>query len=248
MENYILEVCVDSVASAIAATNGGANRLEVCANLVIGGTTPSLSLLQTIKRYCNLKCHVLIRPRFGDFCYSNYEFEMMLEDVKMFKDAGASGVVLGILQPDGNLDVRRMKQLIEAADSMSITLHRAFDMCKDPFRTLEEAQQLGINTILTSGQKQNCIEGKALLRQLVEKSNGSIEILAGSGINANIIPSLRESTNIFAYHMSGKKIMNSPMDYRKQDVSMGLPFLNEYEIWQTDEAMIKEAHDILEKI
>ena len=151
MSRYILEACVDSVESAVSAIRGGANRLELCSNLVIGGTTPGVSQFQQIREICSIPIHVLIRPRYGDFLYTDYEFQMIAKDTAMFRRLGADGIVAGCLKPYGDLDVERMKVLREQAGDCHLTLHRAFDMCKDPFRTLEEAVAVGIQTILTSG-------------------------------------------------------------------------------------------------
>ena len=158
MINYVLECCVDSVESAVAAQAGGANRLELCANLVIGGTTPDINLYLAVREKVSIKINVLIRPRFGDFCYTGEEFGIIKKDVEMFRKYGADGVVIGVLREDGSLDMARMKELMDAAGDMSVTLHRAFDVSRDPFQTLKDAEDLHIGTILTSGQKNTCYE------------------------------------------------------------------------------------------
>ena len=152
MKEYILETCVDSVESAMAAVQGGASRLELCSNLIIGGTTPGPWLFDEIRKRSDIRIHALIRPRFGDFCYTDAEFAMIKSAVQDFRKMGAEGVVIGILKPDGTLHMEQMKELMEAAGDMSVTLHRAFDVCVDPIETMEQAISLGINTILTSGQ------------------------------------------------------------------------------------------------
>lgn len=248
MKDYLLEACVDSVESALAAERGGANRLELCANLMIGGTTPSPCLLREIRRVCGIRIHVLIRPRFGDFCYTDWEFSIMKEEVEMFRKLGADGVVIGILHPDGTLHTEQMKELIAAAGEMSVTLHRAFDVCADPYEALEQAKELGIHTILTSGQKENCIDGKELLGELVRRSDGKVEILAGSGVSSEIIEKLYPVVKTRSYHMSGKVTLDSRMSYRKEGVSMGLPMMSEFEIWQTSEAKIREAAEVLKRL
>ena len=182
MGNYILEVCVDSVESAEAAVRGGADRLELCANLVIGGTTPEQALYEIIRERTGAKMNILIRPRYGDFLYTDPEFEIILRDVALFRKLGANGVVTGCLLPDGCLDTERMRRLRDAAGTMDMTLHRAFDMCRDPYKALEECRQLGINTILTSGQKENCLEGRELIAGLVKESRGTVDIMAGGGV------------------------------------------------------------------
>lgn len=242
---HILEACVDSVESALAAKEGGANRLELCANLIIGGTTPGIVLYKEVKRAAELCTHVLIRPRFGDFCYTDYEFQIMLEEVRMFRELGADGVVIGVLRPDGALDMVRMEQLVRAAGEMSVTLHRAFDVCRDPFEAMEQARALRINTILTSGQKNCCQDGKELIRELVKREKGDLTILVGGGVNAEVIREIREETGAHAFHMSGKEILESAMLYRRENVNMGLPGLSEYEIYRTSQEKIRKAADVL---
>ncbi len=247
MQKYILECCVDSVESAINAANGGASRLELCSNLIIGGTSPDLALVREIRRHTDIRIHALIRPRFGDFCYSQHEMEIMKSQIRALKEAGVEGVVIGVLDEEGNLNVEAMRELIAEADGLSITLHRAFDMCRDPFQALDEAIQLGINTILTSGQKQSAWEGRELLKELIEKAEDRIDIMAGAGIGASVIEKLIPATKGTSYHMSGKVTLDSPMKYRKADVSMGLPSLSEYEIWQTSEDAVREAVEVLQR-
>ena len=245
MQNYILECCVDSIESAINAANGGASRLELCSNLIIGGTTPDVALVKEIRKHTDIRIHALIRPRFGDFCYSDYEMEIMKSQIRALKEAGVEGVVIGVLDEEGNLDVPKMKELLQEASGLSVTLHRAFDMCRDPFQALNEAIQLEINTILTSGQKQSAWEGRELLAELIEKADGRIDIMAGAGISAEVIEKLIPATKGTSYHMSGKITLDSPMKYRKADVSMGLPSLSEYEIWQTSESAVRAAVEVL---
>ncbi len=245
--NYVLEACVDSVESAILAADAGADRLELCSNLVIGGTTPTPALFNKVRKLCDIKINVLVRPRFGDFYYTEYEFSVIRDEIKQFKDLGTDGIVIGILQKDGNLDVNKMEVLIKEADGIPITLHRAFDVCKDPYQCLEQACDLGIHTILTSGQKNSCLEGKECIKNLVEKSAGRIEIMAGSGVNARVINELLPYSKAPAYHLSGKTIIDSGMEYRKEGVSMGLKDISEFQIWRTEPEKIKEAKEVLKK-
>ena len=234
MKDYILEICVDSVESAIAAAEGGADRLELCSNLIIGGTTPGPWLFEEIRKRSDIRIHALIRPRFGDFCYTDAEFSMIRNAVKDFRKMGAEGVVVGILKPDGTLNMEQMKELMDAAGDMSVTLHRAFDVCADPIEAMEQAISLGIDTILTSGQKNTCLQGAELLKELETRSQGRITIQAGSGVGAEVIRQLYPLTGIKAYHMSGKVVTDSAMQFRKEGVNMGLPTFSEYEIWRTD--------------
>ena len=247
MKEYILECCVDSVESAINAANGGATRLELCSNLVIGGTTPDVALVKEIRKYTDIRIHALIRPRFGDFCYTVHEMEIMKSQIKALKEAGVEGVVIGVLDEEGNLNLSAMRELMKEAEGMSVTLHRAFDMCVNPYEALEDAINLGVNTILTSGQKQSAWEGRALLAELIEKAQGRIDIMAGAGIGATVIEKLVPETKGTSYHMSGKITLDSPMRYRKEDVSMGLPSLSEYEIWQTSEEHVRIAVEVLKE-
>ena len=191
--------------------------------------------------------NVLIRPRFGDFCYTDEEFEIIRRDVKMFREAGADGVVIGILKPDGSLDVERMKILMEEAGTLSVTLHRAFDVCADPMQALQQTKELGIDTILTSGQKNTAVEGAQLLQELVKAADGDVDILVGSGVKASVIEQLAPQTGATSFHMSGKITLDSPMTYRKEDVSMGLPMMSEYTIWQTSAEEIAKARKVLDQ-
>lgn len=245
MKQKVLEVCVDSVESAIAAQRGGANRLELCGNLVIGGTTPGMALYEAVRENTNMEINVLIRPRFGDFLYTDFEFAMIKKEVESFRRAGADGVVVGCLLSDGTLDVERMKELRECAGTMNVTLHRAFDVCADPFAALQQAKELGINTILTSGQQNNCYEGRGLIKQLLELAKDDMDILIGGGVNAEVIEKMRREMDACCFHMSGKMIMESGMVYRKEGVNMGIPGLSEYEIFRTSEAEVLKAASAL---
>ena len=245
MKTTILEACTDCVQSAINAQKGGADRIELCSNLVIGGLTPGKALFDLVKKYTDIKTRVLLRPRYGDYCYNQYEFEQLKEEVQMYCEMGADGVVIGMLNPDGTLDTERMAELIKVAGNKEKALHRAFDVCIDPMKALEEAIELGFDTILTSGQKETAWEGKEMLKALQEKSAGRIEILAASGIGAESIEKLLPYTGITSYHMSGKKTLSSSMMYRREGVPMGLPGISEFEIWRTDEEEIFAAARIL---
>lgn len=246
--SYILEVCADSVQSAVSAWEGGADRIELCSGLVIGGLSPSPALFKQVRRYTDLKIRTLLRPRFGDFCYDDYEFQTLKEEVEMFRDLGADGVVIGILNPDGTLNMEQMSELTDAAGDVGVTLHRAFDVCRDPYEALEQCVTLGIDTILTSGQKSSAWEGRSLLAELAEKAEGRIQILAGAGITPEIIGKLADCTGIRAFHMSGKKVTDSRMEFRREGVPMGIPGFSEFEIWQTDEEQVRSAAGVLGRL
>ena len=248
MKDYILEVCVDSVESALAAERGGATRLELCANLVIGGTTPGYPLFEQVKKETGLPVRTLIRPRFGDFLYTQYEHRQMLQDIRHFAQEGAEGVVIGSLNADGTLNTEQMQEMMEAAGSCAVTMHRAFDVCADPIEAMEQAISLGIDTILTSGQKNTCLQGAELLKELETRSRGRITIQAGSGVGAEVIRQLYPLTGIKAYHMSGKVVTDSAMQFRKEGVNMGLPTFSEYEIWRTDIENVRAAKKVLEEL
>lgn len=198
--SYLLEVCADSVRSAVEAQAGGADRIELCSGLVIGGLSPSVAMFEQVKKNVDIPVRVLLRPRFGDFCYDGYEFETLKEEVCLFREAGADGVVIGILKPDGRLDTDRMKELVECAKSESksgkrpcaVTFHRAFDVCRSPYEALRQCIELGIDTILTSGQKDSAWNGRELLKELVREAAGEIEILAGAGISPEVIGKLAD--------------------------------------------------------
>lgn len=247
MEKYVLEACVDSVESALAALRGGANRLEICANLVIGGTTPGVSQFKQIREACDVPLHVLIRPRYGDFLYTEHEFRMLIEDAEMFCALGADGVVTGCLNADGSLDRERMKILREKTVGAHLTLHRAFDVCRNPYEALEQAIELGVDTILTSGQRETCLQGRKLIEELIAKADGRIHILIGSGVNAETIDFFMKETGARNFHMSGKMILDSHMTYRKEDVSMGIPGIGEYDIFRTDEKQIRMAVQVIQR-
>lgn len=241
-----LEVCIDSAESALIAQEGGADSLEVCSNLVIGGTTPGASQFKQIRKTCDTELYVLIRPRYGDFLYTDLEFNIMKEDIRMFRELGADGITTGCLRPDGRLDLDRLKELKDSAGSLRFTLHRAFDMCRNPYEALEEAVSLGIDRILTSGQASVCTEGIKVLRELMAQAGERIEILVGSGVNAQVIRRLREELHAGSFHMSGKRRMDSGMSYRKEGINMGLPGLSEFDILRTDLEEIRKAKTALE--
>ena len=252
----VLEVCVDSTASALAAKRGGADRLELCADLIVGGTTPSLTLVQQVKAETGLPVRALLRPRFGDFCYDSYELAQMEQLAAELVEAGADGIVTGVLTPEGALDAGAMQPIYAAARKaaekagrpVACTLHRAFDVCADPFAALETARSMGLCTILTSGQAASAPQGAALLRQLTERAGKDVQILAGAGVSAQNIPVLAAQTGVRAFHLSGKQVLQSRMTFRREGVPMGLPGFSEFEVWQTSEANIRAARQALDSL
>lgn len=243
----ILEVCVDSLESAVNAAAGGADRLELCGDLVVGGVTPSMELYQLIREKVEVPIHVLMRPRFGDFLYNEEELELMVRQTKSFAKSGADAIVLGCLTKDGRLDWEKMERLMAVAGNMKVHLHRAFDMCCDLPQALEEAKAHGINTILTSGGHANAVAGMDVLRDL-HANAGPVNIMAGAGVSAGVIEEIYTQTGITVFHMSGKKEIESEMRYRNPKVNMGLPQLSEYQKLVTDADTVRTAKNVLQSI
>ena len=252
MKKYTLEICVDSVESAINAERGKATRLELCSNLIIGGTTPTKSLFEEVKKNVDIPINVLIRPRFGDFLYSDYEVNIIKNEIKMFKKLGVDGIVVGILTKNGEIDLDNMKKFIEGAQDIPITFHRAFDVCREPLKAFYQLQELGVQNILTSGQSQDCLRGKKLLKELVKistkNSKNKTEILVGAGLNIENIDEIVNFTGATNFHFSGKRIKQSSMEYRKENVNMGLKEFSEFEILETDQNLVREVADYLSKL
>ena len=241
MKNKIkLEVCIDSVQSAINAEKGGASRVELCDNLFEGGTTPSAGAIELARQHINIGLQVIIRPRGGDFLYSDLEFEIMKKDILLAKQLGADGVVFGILKADGTVDKARNAELFALAQPMSTTFHRAFDMTADPFQALEDIISLGIHRVLTSGQERSVAEGVPLIAQLVEKAGDRIIILPGGGIDEFNIGKIVEATGVKECHISGRKKVASNMQFINRRVFMGGELrLPEYEISVADAERVR---------
>lgn len=245
MKDFNLEICIDSAESALIAEKYGATRLELCGHLIIGGVTPSASLISMVKSLVSIPAYAIIRPRFGDFVYSDLEFEQMKRDIITCKEHLIDGVVLGILTPEGDLDVPRLQELIELAGDMHLTLHRAFDVCRNPFKALQDAINLGFHTILTSGQKATAYEGRHLLKQLIEVANHRIDIMPGSGVSSHNLVSLIQETGAKSVHLSAKALRPSQSLYKNPEVYMGLPSIEENVIYQTNGQEVEAARHLL---
>lgn len=243
----ILEVCVDSLASARAAIRGGADRLELCAALAVGGLTPYTELLRQIRRESDIPVRCLMRPRAGDFLYTPEEISMMASQIPELKNAGADGFVIGCLNARGDLDAKAMEPLLAAAQGVGLTLHRAIDVSRDPVKTYLDAGRLGIDTILTSGAKGNCSAGKETIGKLLAlQEQGGPQVLIGAGVNASVIRAFRkEFPSARAFHMSGKKDTESAMVFRREGVPMGIPGLDEWHIPVTSQEAVREAANAL---
>lgn len=217
-----IEICANSVESAVKAQQAGAYRVELCAGIPEGGTTPSFGEIRMARQLLNqTKLHVIIRPRGGDFLYSPIEQEIMLHDIKVARQLGADGVVFGCLTAKGYVDVPLMQKLMNAVGEMSVTFHRAFDMCSNPKEALEQIIGLGIDRVLTSGQEATAEKGIPLLKELVEQADGRIIIMPGCGVNAGNIRKIAEETGTSEFHFSGRSSVDSGMIYRNSKVSMG---------------------------
>ena len=210
----LLEIAANSVASAIAASNGGADRVELCGALELGGLTPSHGQIRLVRERLRIPLYVLIRPRAGDFIYSDDEAETMLRDVEACVAAGCDGVVLGILDEDGQVDMPRCRVLIAAAKGLAITFHRAIDVSREPLKTLEDIITLGCQRVLSSGASPSAMEGADLLQRMVAHASGRIEVMPGAGVHADNIGALRASTGATAFHASAKRQLPSAARHR----------------------------------
>lgn len=238
-----IEICANSVESAVKAQQAGAYRVELCAGIPEGGTTPSFGEIRMARQLLHqTKLHVIIRPRGGDFLYSPIEQEIMLHDIKVARQLGADGVVFGCLTAEGDVDVPLMKKLLNGVGEMSVTFHRAFDMCSNPKEALEQIIDLGIDRILTSGQEETAEKGIPLLKELVELADGRIIIMPGCGVNAGNIRKIAEETGTSEFHFSGRSAIESGMIYRNSKVSMGGTVkIEEYVRELTDPDKVKAA-------
>lgn len=223
----ILEVAVFSIEAAISAINAGADRIEFCENPNEGGTTPSYGSLQTLIKLTKVPIFPIIRPRGGDFLYSHNEFECIKADLKLCKDLGYPGAVVGLLKEDGSIDIARTKILVDLAAPMEITFHRAFDRCNDPIKGLEDIIQTGCKRVLTSGQLPNVEDALPLIKMLNEKAEGRIIILPGSGVRSNNCKQIVQETGVFEIHSSARKTIPSQMEFNAPSmnenmISMGV--------------------------
>ncbi|MFI5453051.1 copper homeostasis protein CutC [Pedobacter sp. UC225_61] len=239
MKNLGLEVCANSFTSALAAETGGAIRVELCENMAEGGTTPSYAQIKLCREKLNIQVWPIIRPRGGDFLYSDDEFEVMKEDIKICKTLNCNGVVTGILLSNGNIDKKRCAELIKLAQPMPIAFHRAFDMANDLEKALEDLIDLGFVRVLSSGGKENSYKGIETLAKLVNKANGRIEIMPGSGINPQNILEIKEKTGATAFHSSARIKIASKMEYKNQTSKMSAEG-DEYHYEQTSSVLVKQ--------
>jgi copper homeostasis protein len=242
MDKILIEVCVDSADSACAAERGGAGRIELCSGLLEGGVTPSTGLIELVRKNVEIGLHIMIRPRGGDFCYDDEEFEVMRRDIVNAKQLGANGVVVGTLDVDGRVDVNRTRRLIELARPLSVTFHRAFDMSADLFRSLEDVCAAEADRILTSGGQQTSVVGREMITRLVAAANGRITIMPGSGINEQNAAGLIQETGVREIHVGLRSSSPSPMRHQNPQVTMGAAKGGEYVRFRVLEESVRNLH------
>jgi len=239
-DNRILEVCVDSVCNALTAQSAGAHRIEFCANLSEGGTTPSPAQIEIARKRLQIKLYVIIRPRGGDFLYNDTEFEIIKSDIHFCGKTGCDGVVIGMLHPDGTVDKERTGELVRIAHhyAMGVTFHRAFDRCVDLFQAMETIIEIGCKRILTSGGYDTAVEGVEVIRSLIEKAGEQIIIMPGSGITPENIAGLIQKTGAKELHGTFRSRFPSPMKYRNKKLNRQE---EKYELLLTDAEKIKRV-------
>jgi copper homeostasis protein len=241
-----VEICVDSAAGAFAAEKGGADRVELCDNLLEGGTTPSAGCIRVARRGLKIGLQVIIRPRGGDFLFTPEEFEVMREDIQSAKNLGADGVVVGCLTAEGDIDQARTAELAALARPMNVTFHRAFDMCRDARQGLEDLVRLGIDRVLTSGQEATCIEGLEMLAELHRQAAGRIIIMPGGGITPRNVQRIVAGTGVSEVHLSARRSVDSRMTHRNPRVFMGGALRPPEFSWKTtDAAAVRSVVDAL---
>ena len=233
---FKIEICVEGIDGLVAAQEGGADRVELCASLLEGGLTPSLGVVKAALDVATIPFHVIIRPRGGDFLYSELEFQTMVEDIKALRDLGTvAGVVIGCLTPDGRIDEGRTKALVDAARPMAVTCHRAFDMTVDYREAIEALIRAGVDRVLTSGQRDTAVEGIDILKDTAAIADGRIVVMACGALDANNIAQVRRATGVDEMHFAALRTIKSAMDFRNPHVGMGGTAIErEYEITLTD--------------
>lgn len=246
--HYQFEICANSVESAWNGMRAGAHRIELCDGIPEGGTTPSYGKIALAREVLTAaKLHVIIRPRSGDFLYSESELLVMEKDIEIARQLKADGVVFGCLTPEGEIDVAIMKRLMKKAKGLSVTFHRAFDVCKNPQKALKQLIKLGCQRVLTSGQKRTAEDGIELLKKLQKQTNGRIALIAGCGVNEHNIARIAEETGIMEFHFSAREPQPSRMLYRNEQVSMGgTVTISEFEFPMTTEKRVRAIIEAIE--
>ncbi len=243
-----LEICVDSVESAIAAEQGGAQRVELCSALSEGGITPSAGLLREVLSHIGIGVHTIIRPRGGDFFYSDSEFKVMQDDIAFAAECGADGVVFGLLTPEGDVDIARTQALVKLAHPMEVTFHRALDMARDPSTALEQIIDTGAHRVLTSGAQPTALKGVRVIRELVKSSNDRIKIMVGGGVRADNVNEIARVTGAVEFHAAIRTVVPSPVTFRNRSLHMGDPGHDEYArkvVMSDDIRQLRNALDVV---
>jgi len=244
-----LEIVVYNIESALKAQEGGADRIELCDNPGEGGTTPSFGIIESVRQNVNLDVYVMIRPRGGDFYYTNYEFHSMKRDIYQCQRISVDGIVFGILNADGTLDKKRCKELIDKARPLKVTCHRAFDMTRDPFEALEDCIEVGFDRILTSGHRTTASLGADLISDLIKKANGRISIMPGSGVNENTVEEIVRKTGATEIHFSATAFRDSAMQYRNPAIAgMGSEEGSEFKYRTVDPQRVRAVRILAEAV
>lgn len=243
-----LEVCIDSVESAIAAERGGARRVELCADLLEGGITPGAGLIASVRRRIAIDLFVMIRARGGDFCATDFEFEVMQEEIAQARNLGADGVVLGLLDQDGRVDVRRTRKLVELASPLPVTFHRAIDMTPDLNAALKAVMETGACRILTSGGKPNATRGMREIAAMIESAQGAVSIMPGGGVSPDTIAAIAEATGAREFHSSARTSFRSPVRFHKRGMKMGDIEDREYKRFGVREESVRALVGVLERL
>ena len=242
-----VEIVVYNIESALKAQEGGADRIELCENPGEGGTTPSYGTIELVRQNLSIDVFVMIRPRGGDFHYSNYEFHAMKRDISQCQKLSVDGLVFGIVTPEGRIDVKRCKELIDKARPLKVTCHRAFDMTRDPFEALEDCIAAGFDRILTAGQQAQAVKGAPLIGELIKKANGRIAIMPGSGVNENTVEEIVSKSGAKEIHFSATAFRESVMQFRNQNIAgMGSDEGSEFKLRTVDPNRVRKIRSIAE--
>ncbi|HEY0741153.1 MAG TPA: copper homeostasis protein CutC [Chryseosolibacter sp.] len=243
-----VEIVVYNIESALKAQEGGADRIELCENPGEGGTTPSYGTIELVRQNLSIDVFVMIRPRGGDFHYSNYEFHAMKRDISQCQKLSVDGLVFGILTPEGRIDVKRCKELIDKARPLKVTCHRAFDMTRDPFEALEDCIAAGFDRILTAGQQAQAVKGASLIGELIKKANGRIAIMPGSGVNENTVEEIIKKSGAKEIHFSATAFRESAMQFRNPNIAgMGSDEGSEFKLRTVDPARVRKIRALAEE-
>ncbi len=245
----ILEISCYSVQSAMNADKGGARRVELCAARPEGGTTPGYGAITVTREKLSIRLFVIIRPRGGDFLYSDTEFEVMKRDIQFCKEAGVEGIVSGILHKEGTVDKERTRELIDLARPLDFTFHRAFDMTRDPCEALDDLIEIGVDRVLTSGQEATVVEGREMIKRLIERAQGRIILFPGGDLDEYNLDEFARYTGAEEYHAAAGSLIEGEMEFRNHKVAMGgMPGIPEYEIWNADTEKIRKMSTVLQNL